>query len=312
MIETPIRVVGNAFQGRYVNPSTQAEFVKHTIQAARDAACFRTMRASRLRGSPIKFLRAIWDIDQAPWVEADGGDTLLVFRANTLASASPSLFEKESLFEEDRLQTDWTVFDLLGQVLSEVYSRQTRDIRLDYGMLDSVRSFLPSFQHGLELATFDYNNNTKAGTVVIDAQLVHKAGEALHYTPAPRRIRVSGTLDMLRMSNRLFRLVLDDGSKVRGVWLHDTLVVRALLGERVLMEGDAAFRANGEIVVLQADAARLAASSDAAFSRKPIVSSIETRHKLTQQGRGAFRSIVGQWPGDESDQEIADFFAAVS
>ena len=312
MIETPVRVAGDAFHGRYVNPSAQAEFVNRTLHAARDAARFRTCRSSRLRGRPFRFLQAIWDIQQAPWVETDAGDTLLIFRANTLEAAAPTLFEQESLFEEDRLQRNWTVFDLLGQILQEVQNSQAQDIHLDYGMLDSVQSFSHSFHHGLDLARFDFRTHGRTEAAVIDAPLVLKAGEALHDTPASRRIRIAGVLDMLRMSNRLFQIVLDDGAKVRGVWMHDTTEVRSFLGERVLMEGEATFRANGEIVAIQADAARTATGADAAFSRKPIISSVEARRKLTQRGGGAFRPIVGQWPGDETDQEITDYLAAVS
>ncbi len=312
MIETSIRVTGEGFHGRYVKPAVQGEFVRHTLQAARDAARFRTFRASRLQGRPFRFLQSIWDIEQCPWLETDRGETLLVFRAHTLESAAPSLFEQESLFEEDRLHKDWTVFDLLGQVLGELHLHQSSDLRLDYGMLESVRNYAASFKHGLELATFDYRSDSKPTVAVIDSPLVEKAGEALHNTPTPRRIRVSGLLDMLRMSNRLFQLILDDGSKVRGVWAHDTIVIRSLLGERVLMEGEASFRSNGDIVALRADAARLATKSDDAFSRKPAVKSATARLALTLTAPGGFGHIVGKWPGNESDREIAEYLTAIS
>ena len=312
MIEIPVRVAGDAFHGRYVNPSAHAELVNRTLHAARDAVRFRTFHSSRLQGRPFRFLQAIWNVDQAPWVETDAGDTLLVFRANTLETAASTLFEQESLFEEDRLQKDWTVFDLLGQVLQEVQNRNSQDIRLGYGMLDSVQSFSHSVQHGLDAATFDFRVDGRTHAAVIDAPLVRKAGDVLHETPEPRRIRISGVLDMLRMSNRLFQLVLEDGARVRGVWMHDTSEVRSLLGGRVLMEGEATFRANGEIVAIQADIARTATKADAAFSRKPIITSVDARRKLTQRTNGAFLQIVGKWPGDETDQEITEYISAVS
>ena len=313
MVETYIRLSGSAFPGKYVNPSAHANFVKHTLVAARDAAQFQTVRSSRLRGRPSNLLKAIWEIKQAPWRETDNGDTLLIFSSKTLIDSAPSLFDQESLFPEDRLQRDWTVFDLLGQALDEIHRSPDRETMLDYGMLKSVQSFADSLSHGLDSAVFDYHYDSKlAHAALINTMLVEKAGKALSRTPSPRRIRVSGVLDLLRMSNCFFQMNLDDGTRVRGIWMHDTINLRTLLGERVTMEGEASFRANGEIIALRADAARLAANADIVYSHKPVITSIEARRKLSQPGGGALRSIVGKWPGEESDQEIFEYLTAIS
>ncbi len=78
------------------------------------------------------------------------------------------------------------------------------------------------------------------------------------------------------------------------------------------MEGEAAFRASGDIVAIQADSARAARPGDTAFAPRAAVQSVVNRRRLTRPGGGALRRIVGQWPGDESDDEIAEFLAAAS
>jgi hypothetical protein len=294
-----------------VKPEALSGFANHTLQAARDAARLKTVRASRVKGRPFQFLHKIWDLDQAPWTETDKGETLLIFRAPTLEQAAPKLFEQESLFSEDRLQPDWTVFDLLGQVVFEVQRSPSQDLRMDFGMLKSVHAYNASVKKGLDAATFEFRSDRK-GTALINAPLIQKATDALLRTPEPRRIRIVGKLNMLRMSDRLFELNLSDGTRLRGIWTPDAVSLRELLGEDVLMEGEAAFRVNGDVLSLQAAAARVASEADAGFKRRPIVSSADVRLKLLSTGNGAFQSIVGKWPGEESDAEIEELLAAIS
>lgn len=309
--ETAIKVKGDGFGGRYVKPSAQAAFVKRTEGAIRAATRFKTIRFSSVKGRPEKFLSQAWDIEQAPWTATEAGDTLLVFRAPTLGEAAPELFQQGVLFEDVMLQEDWTVFDLLGQVLSDVGSSEQAATRLDYGMLWRLQQYQSDIRKGLESATFTYRGGSD-GTARIDEPMVHRATDLLGSTPGPRRVRLVGKLDMLKLSDSLFQLQMADGKSVRGIWDLSRMDLKPLIGEDVLIEGTATFRASGQIAGVQAEAARRATEADQAFRVTPENRASELLIRTAQREAGAFARIVGEWPGDESQEEIDEFLRQIS
>lgn len=294
-----------------MKPAAQSSFVRRTLVAARAATRLKTVRVSTATGRPFKFLSAIWDLEQAPWREADHGETLLVFRTPTLGEAAPKLFQQGVLFDEDKVEEDWTVFDLLGQVLSDVQSSDPGELRADYGMLKCVGEFKASLKNGLDHASFDFAG-IKSGKAQIDQPLVDRANDALRRTPLPRRIRVAGRLDMLKMSASLFQVLLEDGTRIRGLWNIDKTDLRPWLGKDVLMEGTGSFRANGEVVGIIAEAVRAAKQTDRAFRKAPRGSADTVLLTTIHPGKGTFSKIVGAWPGDETDEEINEFLREIS
>lgn len=309
MIETYITLNGEAFQGRYIKASQQAKFVSQLIKVAHAATSFRAYNTSRLKGRAVKFLENIWNIVEAPWTETERGDTVLVFQAPSLLSAAPGLFEQESLFPGERLNGSWTVFDFIGQVFEKIDDLSDGTSGLDQGMLTSIESFSSMFASDLNYAQFKYSDMNKSAT--IDLPLTQRARIELNKTPPSKRIRMSGTLDMLRVSDTVFQLILDDGSRIRGVWLGEINQIRQMLGTRVVMEGEANFNTAGEIIVIMASAMQPAVAGDAIYSHKPVISGLEAKRKLRVSGQGALKRIIGSWPGDETDEEISDFLVSI-
>ncbi|MBS1715561.1 MAG: hypothetical protein JST30_14630 [Armatimonadetes bacterium] len=309
--EVAIKVRGEGFHGQYVKPGAQLAFVRQTTDAIRAATRLKTVHLSSAKGRPFRFLSSIWDLEQAPWQETDKGETLLVFRSPTLGDAAPKLFQQGVLFDEDKLNPDWTAFDLLGQVLNEVHQAPISELKADYGMLERVARFRGSFNRGLESACFAFSDQARR-SAVIDQPLIERATEMLLQTPHPQRVRVVGRLDMLKMSDSLFQIILDDGMKVRGAWEHGNLDLRQWLGEDVLLEGMASFRANGAVVGVRADAARPASEGDRLFRATPKAWSPSLRLQVGKAEPGAFARIVGAWPGDETDQEVDAFLREIS
>jgi hypothetical protein len=309
--EIPIRVRGDGFNGRTVKPDAQAAFVRRTQAALRDAVRFKTLRSTRMEGRPFDFLSKTWDIDQAPWQSTDDGDTLLIFQVPRICDSAPRLFEQGTLFEEDRLQPDWTAFDLLGQIISSVQTASANDMSVDYGMLASIESYGQAIRRGLDVAAFEFNQGSQS-TATIDIGLIGKAHEALELTPTPRLVRIVGNLDMLRMSDHLFQLIATGTTRVRGVWSPDKILLKDFLGKDVLLEGIASFRPDGSIASIHAHAVREATDLDIPFRELPTANAGPLNLTVIDQTREGFDRVIGKWPGDESDEAITSWLREIS
>jgi hypothetical protein len=114
---------------------------------------------------------------------------------------------------------------------------------------------------------------------------------------------------MIRVSDRIFELLLTDGQKARAVWAEQTIVpLGEYLGREVVIEGQAVFRPSGTLLRIDAEAIAAAARRDEFFSRLPHASGLPRKQLETaagiRPGKSGFAAIYGQWPGDESDEEI--------
>jgi hypothetical protein len=119
--------------------------------------------------------------------------------------------------------------------------------------------------------------------------------------PAPQRVRLEGTLDMVRASDASFTLRLADGRELPGRLVARKITTLAtLLGRQVLVFGTGQFGPTGELERVDADGflhndGELWGSPS---DDRPI--SPEERAELARR----FQSVIGQWPGDETDEQI--------
>jgi hypothetical protein len=139
--------------------------------------------------------------------------------------------------------------------------------------------------------------------------LITAVDRLIHSTPAPQRARVSGTLDTIRHSDRMFTLLLAGGKAVKGI--ADGLAAKQLaelFGQSVVVSGTAVFRASGALLRIEAEAIEPAGSDAAIWARvpTPLFRIMDTVSLREPQGpRSGVNAVFGQWPGDESDEEIA-------
>ena len=77
------------------------------------------------------------------------------------------------------------------------------------------------------------------------------------------RARIAGHLDMIRASDKVFDLNLDDGHKVRGIWLGDSVdALRNHLDRDVVVNGMVAFRPSGTVLRIDAETIDPATTGD--------------------------------------------------
>ncbi|HEX8254875.1 MAG TPA: hypothetical protein VF846_17150 [Thermoanaerobaculia bacterium] len=153
--------------------------------------------------------------------------------------------------------------------------------------------------------------NGKAGAerVVVDCDSVAAVDRLIRTTPEPQRTRVAGTLDTIRHSDRMFMLLVDDGKAMKGIadgFAAEQLA--GLFGQSVTVAGTAFFRPSGSLLRIEADSIEAAGAEAAVWARVPApLFGVADAASLRQpQGlRSGVNAIIGHWPGDESEEELA-------
>lgn len=137
--------------------------------------------------------------------------------------------------------------------------------------------------------------------------------EALHIaelqkqTPKPRRVSVSGNVDVVAILAKRIELIAH-GHRVR-VFLEmppDEMGISAR--QQITVTGMAHYRANGTLLRVEADKVREARPADKAFER---VARAETQRQQLERLRrekpqrvNPLGNMIGKWPGDETYEEI--------
>jgi len=235
------------------------------------------------------------------------GEATLHFEAPTLGEAAQELYRQQELWP-DRPEPEDTGFDLLGDVLSEIAERNVDSKRFDPPMLRQIDRFGRVFQGPYMGMNIVCRRHTVGHPASISPQTIETARTFYQGTPAPRQVRVTGWLDMLRASTQTFALRLDDDQEIRGVLPDGSIEdVKPLWNRRVLVLGRAVYRPSGRL--LRVDAARISAgdTEPSIWSRmpEPGTAKLDTsRLRRPQSTRSGMAAIMGHWPGDESDEEI--------
>lgn len=241
---------------------------------------------------------------------AGNTETRLHFSAPHFREVSPKLYEQQELQHLNILpNADWTVFNLLENILLDISDEKEESDRFDEPILRDLTGYKPLIQkYGLESICFDGPEKGSAVSVV-DDPIIQKAESLRKRTPAPQRVRVCAKLDMLRVSDHVMELEVESGERFRAVWLKKPIEQpRILLGTQVLLEGLAVFKPSGNILRVEIDALEPASAKDQFFNKMPSPMLQESpaaygRISATT-ARSAGLSLLGQWPGDESDEEI--------
>ncbi len=236
-------------------------------------------------------------------------------RRRRSGEAAPELYEQQE-FWPTRPDPGNTGLDLLGDVVRDVAARNEDSDRFDKGLLGYLAGFKNVLDGDFREIRLGMHRQVSAAPAVISPQVILTAQEFRAATPLPQRVRVVGTLDMVRASTQSFALHLDDGQEVRGVLVSGSVVdAAAQLNRRVLVLGRAVYRASGRLLRVDADEITAAEGESSVWSRVPRPGAGSSTSPNTENRKARSRAsgaILGRWPGDETDEEIREALERLS
>jgi hypothetical protein len=271
-------------------------------------------RRSRFPGKKPGWFQAATDIRFIAHAGDDASE--LIFEAPQLGEAAPELYQQPELWPSRPEPSD-TGFEVLGDVLADIASDCRDSERYDRGLVKHILKLRPLFQHGIfgdiEVGSQRHNKGLTPHlnrTVLSTAERIHRV------TPLPRRLKLYGTLDMLRASTQGFEIRLNSGAKAPGVLVQgDVRKLQGFLGCPVTVYGTAVYRPSGRLLRIDADEIVQASEQDRFFTTIPpgIPPLGCSKQSLKEQAaRGGLAAIVGKWPGDETDEQVQEALRRLS
>lgn len=274
--------------------------------AVRGAASMAVRNRSRVPGPQPEWLSRAGDLRFVG--HSGNGATHLRFELPSLESAAPAIFQQQQLFDmlPDGRQTG---LDLLIRVVSDVTAQNADSEAFDAQMLRRVSGFRRFFRKG-PFTGFRIVGSSAAPQqeIAVTSQTCETSAMLYGSTPRPQRVRIAGALDKIEASTQRFALLLDSGERVSGVFpgeLADRMA--ELWRTRVLVMGKAVYRASGRLLRVEADDIQPGESAPSMFSEAPLPGNARLdpgRLRRTQGPRSGMAAIMGEWPGDETDEDI--------
>lgn len=304
-----IRLTGTRAQGARIPAPVLRDLTGILVDGARGAVRLRVEGRSFARGSIPTWLMNAADFDV---VGIEKGSTVVTIEAPRLIDVAPALFQQQHLFHP--FDASRTAIDLLEESIAEAVGGQLDTELYDQPLLAKMKEFDRVLSAGYQ--DIELGGAPTDAPVVVRAETVGVVDQLLHKTPQPQSVRVSGRLDLIRYSDRMFVLVMADGQSIKGVAEGIAATKLAeLFGSDVTVAGTAVFRPAGRILRLEADDVEAAGDDSAVWSRMPtpLFRSLDSTELRRPQGpRSGVNAIFGRWPGEESDEEFAAAVEALS
>ena len=286
----------------------------HLHDTLQDAVRMGFLHSSRAQGRIPGCLKAAAEVHYLGHSANKAGSTLLHFEVPSFESVAGELFEQKLLWD-DGPQPDQTAFELLGAALNDVRKRRKESNRFDRGMLQRISSYRRMLNRGITRIGLPDTALPEPGQ--IDTVVVNAASELCAATPASRRVRVTGRLDLMGAKQSVLKLDVANGVAVNAVW-EGQLPVEALkdfFKRDVVIEGAGVFRPSGAMLRIDADAIAFAGAQDEFFRQLPaalVAPEYEALARLRPGEKSPFSRILGSIPAEESDEEFAAAIEAFS
>jgi hypothetical protein len=308
LVERSFRLEAPEGLGRKPRPELIGPILASLHGTLEDSVRMGFLHSSRARGRIPAMLKRAAEVHYVGH-SADGKEaTVLHFEVARFGSVAGELFEQQLLWNNGP-KADETAFDLLTASVRDISSLQRDSNRYDHPLLHRIASYGRLFsKRGLR--RIDVPGSTRALSARIDPDVVVSARNLFAATPPAKRVRLTGRLDLLGVSQRVLKLQLDDHNIVTAVWsaTEPFTGLARLLDQNVVVEGQAIFRPSGSLLRVDADAIAHAGAQDEFFRKLPIAGQAHDYVAEASRGhasRAAYASIFGLIKGDESDEAFA-------
>jgi len=260
-----------------------------------------TGRSGRV-GQPPKWLQLACNVRVLGFSRRDA-DLVLNLASPALGDAAPRVFEQAFLWEQN-VRPEETALELMGKLVSDVRAQQANSDAYDEPMLTRLTGW-----EGLldkKVKSLILPGRTQDRLPVLDRDVIVGAKALNSRIPAPRQVRVVGTVDMVRHSTRSIGLRLANGDEVRCAVVDESIAALGqLVNREVTVLGKAIYRPSGTVLRLDVEAILDSVAGREQFGEVPL--SFDRRQqpeRRPQTARSGVAAIIGIWPGDETDEEL--------
>lgn len=299
--------------GRNVPPGIAAGVLDSIGPMVRSSILMAFEGRGSARRRPPKWLKHASDVR---FLGAEGHQGMVFrFSAPKLGTAAEDIYRQRELWPTKPAPED-TGFDLLCRVLQDVGAEKGDSDLFDDKVLDKVLTLRPIFRLGAQQLELSGHRIPAKKPIKVTNETLVSAQRLTHSTPPPQAVRFSGMLDMIRVSTQRFAVKLESGEELGGVFLGgDIKELGSLLDKRVVVAGQVIYRPSGRM--LRVDADRVVSGEGEAAIWSQIPSSVErplpTQKLHKRQGpKSGVATIIGRWPGDETDEQVDEALAEMS
>lgn len=301
MTRCSITLKGPAIKPAHISASLLRELLDLLTEGVRRAVRLRVEGRSTARGSLPHWLAAACAFDV---VGLSKGSTVLEIEALPLAEAAPERFAQRRIF----VDVSRPGLSYLADSLEDALAGRADSDGFDLPLLTHLDRFSRLFGPGVELVELALRPHAGRAPLRLGPEGLATIHRLRRQTPRPRKVRIAGKLDLIRHSDRMFTLQLESGKTLRGV-AGDIPIdrLRNLFGKSVVVSALAVFRPSGSLLRLEADHLQEATGDISIWSTEPspLEADLEPRSLRKPQGpRTGVNAIFGQWPGDETEEEI--------
>jgi hypothetical protein len=233
----------------------------------------------------------------------EGGSTRLVVGAPPLEAVVPDLPVGSEFVQAIGVET--TAFDLFLAGLRDATHAEGASERFDVPLLETYAKLGQLLKLGFEEIEIGGEPPCRLNAAAFDALAMLKLR-----TPLPRQVRVAGRLETVPHDERAFTLRLAEGVVYGLISGNVTPEQLALLaGTQVVVSGLTVFRASGRVLRIEAHHVEAADERASVWRHMPRPSFEAAEpvasYRLRQGPQSGLAAIMGKWPGDETDEEIA-------
>lgn len=309
LIRYSVRLSGANLQGRRIRGALLRDLLDFLTESARGALRLRAEGRSSAPGVTPSWLQAAADFD---FIGIEPGSTILMLEARPLAEASDGALDQGEFFEP--LDTADGPITLVQESLSDAVRGDADSTRFDDALLDRFELLGRVFSRGVDQVEIA-NGRSGGLTVVTTPATLDTLRSLRHTTPPEQSVRVAGWLDQIRHSDRMFTLKLEDGTVLRGIAEGvSTQRLAGLWGRKAIVHGRATFRPSGRVLRLEALDIAPAGEDFSFWSQEPLplAEGVAPQVRHPQAPHTGINAVIGGWPGDESDDDIARALEALS
>ena len=143
----------------------------------------------------------------------------------------------------------------------------------------------------------------------LNSEVVRAAADLIAVTPEPRRVRVTGRVDVMAVTQSVLKLEVSQGELATARWEGDSAIesLHDLLNQNVVIEGKGIFRPSGSLLRIDADAIARATPADEFFRRVRSAFRDRDATKLARLKPGeasVYARLRGSLAGNESDEDF--------